>query len=73
LQRNCVDRQLGALRQSVGGHEVEAKSQRVRFDASGNSDLDQDPGDRMHALLTSAFDNQVDNALAQRQLVHLRS
>src|SRR5271165_281590 len=61
------------MRQGVRGDDVEAKSQRVRFDACGSPDFDHDPGHRMHAFLASAPDNEVDNALAQCQLVHRRS
>src|SRR5208337_34110 len=58
------------MRQGVRGDDVEAKSQRVRFDACGSPDFDHDPGHRTHAFLASAPDNEVDDALAQRQLVH---
>src|SRR5208283_5715085 len=73
LQGDGFDHQLGALHQGVGGDDFEAKSQRVWFDARGNPDLDHDPSDLMHAFLAGAFDNKIDNTLAQRQLMHWRS
>lgn len=72
MQANLFDRQLGTLHQGFGGNDVEAKPERVRLDARGDPDLDDDPGDRMHAFLSSAFDDEIDDALAQRQLVHRR-
>jgi len=70
LQGDRVDRQLGTLRESVGGHDVEAEAQRVWFYAYRYPDLKGDASDCMHALLAGAFDDEVDDALGQRQFVH---
>ena len=68
-----LDRQFATVSQGVCGDDVEATAQRVRFDAPGSPEFDHDPRHRVHAILLSAPDNEVDNALAQRQLVHRRS
>jgi hypothetical protein len=70
LQGNGFDCQLSASRQAALGNDIEAKPQSVGFNARSSPDLNHDPRDFTQALVSGAIDDEIDNALAQRQLVH---
>ena len=70
LQRDCFDCELSASRQGALGNNIEAKPQSVGLDPCADPDLKHHPGDRMQAFLAGAINDEVYNALAQRQFVH---